>query len=247
MTLTDILPLFFPLFQFFKRNTWNTKYRRLFGVISYFSLILWSTFAIYYEFLERDFVNVILLAFMALLLVYLLHTNPRMLERRFIVNTISIAVLIYFPAKLFDGFIGTFTNVTAYFTFILSKNLVANLDLDSTVISSWEYNYKFTFACTGLQSIALITSPILAIDLKKYWKKALAIGALIYSLNIIRSVGIIYGVEVLGVDYYVSHTLVMKFFSIVVIIAIFYYVLSTTSELVEELKEIINEVTKTSF
>ncbi|RLF02211.1 MAG: hypothetical protein DRJ64_09605 [Thermoprotei archaeon] len=247
MTFTDILPLLFPLFQFFKKNTWNIKYKRLFGLVSYFFLILWATFAIYYELLEKDFVNVILLTLMILFVSYLLYKNPRMLERRFIVNTISIAVLIYFPAKLFDSFIGTLTNATAYFAYLLSKNLVANINFEYTVINSWEYSYKFTFACTGLQSIALVISPILAADFRKYWKKALGVSVLIYLLNMVRSVGVIYGVEVLDIDYYLLHTLVMKFFSIVVIIIIFYYVLSTTKELAEELKGMINEAIKTLF
>ena len=242
---TDIIPLFFPLFQLFKRNTWSIKYKRIFRLSSYLSLILWAILAIYFEFLEKDIVNVTLLAFMAFLIAYFLRYDQRVLEKKFIVYTVSIAVLIYFPAKIFDGFFGAFTNVTAYFTYFLSKELVKNIEYGFCAIYSPIYTYKFTFACTGLQSIALIISPILAINYRKYWRKAIIVGVLIYILNVFRGVGIIYGVEVLGIDYYILHTLLMKFFSIIAIMIIFYLVLSTTGELVEELRVIINYVKNT--
>jgi len=242
--LVNLLPISFPIIYFFSRYVWGrtrTSFRLIY--FGYLLLVAWCVITLLGELRERDYGNVIILSLTIILTMYLVIRKEREIFYGFVPRTVSLMVSIYFPLKLLDDVLHLITYTVAYLTFTFAKTLLnAPLALGSIegdiFISGVKNTYYFTFACTGFQSIAIITSPMIATLEKVCIKKALFISLAIYFLNVIRSFAIVFLVDGFSWDYYLVHTILMKIFSILVMLGMFYYVLSTCKPLVDEVKRL---------
>lgn len=79
---------------------------------------------------------------------------------------------------------------------------------------------QLILACTGLQSIAVFIGVFTAInsDYSKRIKGFLITVPTIYILNLIRNAGVIYGIEILGISFYLMHNVIGKIGSLVALI-----------------------------
>ena len=96
-------------------------------------------------------------------------------------------------------------------------------------------------ACTGLQSIMIFVGVIVAlrnVDRERRLKAFAATVPVIYGLNIIRNVGVIYGVEVLGASFYMMHNVVGKVGSLVALIVLAYIAFEILPELYDNIMDL---------
>ncbi len=96
-------------------------------------------------------------------------------------------------------------------------------------------------ACTGLQSIMIFVGVIVALrnaDGERRLKAFAATVPVIYGLNIVRNVGVILGVEVLGASFYMMHNVVGKAGSLVALIALAYIAFELLPELYDNIMDL---------
>ncbi|RLF67268.1 MAG: hypothetical protein DRN30_00395 [Thermoplasmata archaeon] len=250
--LLDFFPILFPFAYFLSKYFWGKTQRSKRTIfLGYLILILWAIATCVHEFRERDYGNVMILLMVLFFAFYLIIFRKEILLWGFVPQMISIMVLLYFPLKIMDNYTHMITYGTAYFTYLLTKlffedNLYIGLANSKVFIKGIKNVYYFTFACTGIQSIAIVVSPLMATHSRVCLKRAVYIAGLIYVLNIMRGALIILLVERLSWDYYLVHTILMKGFSIVVIMIIFYYVLVSCEELTHKFKELSRKIFRMS-
>jgi archaeosortase A (PGF-CTERM-specific) len=96
-------------------------------------------------------------------------------------------------------------------------------------------------ACTGLQSIMIFVGVVVAlrdVDRERRLKAFLATVPVIYGLNIVRNVGVIFGVEVLGASFYMMHNIVGKAGSLVALIILAYIAFEILPELYDNIMDL---------
>ncbi|MFO8133840.1 MAG: archaeosortase A [Thermoplasmatota archaeon] len=96
-------------------------------------------------------------------------------------------------------------------------------------------------ACTGLQSIMIFVGVIAAlrgVDRNRRLKAFAATVPVIYVLNVIRNVGVILGVEVLGASFYMMHNVVGKAGSLVALIVLAYVAFELLPELYDNIMDL---------
>lgn len=96
-------------------------------------------------------------------------------------------------------------------------------------------------ACTGLQSIMIFVGVIVAlrgIDRERRLKAFAATVPVIYGLNIVRNVGVIFGVEVVGASFYLMHNVVGKAGSLIALIGLAYIAFELLPELYDNIMDL---------
>ncbi|HHC19445.1 MAG TPA: hypothetical protein ENK81_03485 [Euryarchaeota archaeon] len=242
--ITDAVPILFPVLYFLARDFWGRTQRASYvTTIGYIFLIIWSLITYVNEYREGDYGNVLIITVVLIFTLYLLTFRRNLLLYGYVPLTISIMVLIYFLLKIVDDLTHMLTYTTAVLTYkmlklTLGETIGFKVHNSEIFIEGIRNSYYFTFACTGFQSIAIITAPMIATQDKSCIRNATYVAALIYILNVIRGFLIVFFVERLEWDYYIVHTVIMKIFSIIALIAIFYYVLVTCKALAMEFTRI---------
>lgn len=102
---------------------------------------------------------------------------------------------------------------------------------------------QLILACTGLQSMMIFIGAICSlndVDASRRWKAFFATVPMIYLLNIFRNVGVIYGMEVMGFDFYLMHNVIGKFGSLIVLIILAFAVFHILPELYDDIVGLLN-------
>lgn len=98
-------------------------------------------------------------------------------------------------------------------------------------------------ACTGLQSMMIFIGVIAAlhgVDGRRRGKAFLVTVPVIYLLNIVRNVGVIYGMEVMGHDFYFMHNVVGKAGSLLALIVLAYVAFDILPELYDNIVALVD-------
>ena len=96
------------------------------------------------------------------------------------------------------------------------------------------HSVQLILACTGLQSMMIFVGVIAAlrgVDKSRRFKALVYTVPVIYVLNIVRNVGVIYGVEVLHQTFYFMHNVVGKAGSLLALIVLAYLAFDILPEL----------------
>jgi archaeosortase A (PGF-CTERM-specific) len=97
---------------------------------------------------------------------------------------------------------------------------------------------ELILACTGLQSMMIFIGAIIAINDADSFRRAkafLATVPVIYALNIFRNMGVIYGMEVLGFNFYLMHNVIGKLGSLIVLIILAFVTFEILPELYDDI------------
>jgi len=100
------------------------------------------------------------------------------------------------------------------------------------------HSVQLILACTGLQSMMIFIGVIAAlrgVDLDRRFKALVYTVPVIYVLNIVRNVGVIYGVEVLHQTFYFMHNVVGKAGSLLALIVLAYIAFDILPELYDNI------------
>jgi len=95
-------------------------------------------------------------------------------------------------------------------------------------------------ACTGLQSMAVFIGVFIALnaDKRKRIKAFFITVPTIYILNLIRNVGVVYGVEQLGIDFGIMHNVIGKIGSLIALIILAFIVFDLLPELYDNIMDL---------
>jgi len=95
-------------------------------------------------------------------------------------------------------------------------------------------------ACTALQSMLIFASAVYATQapVRKRVKALLATVPVIYALNLVRNVGIIYLVDFRGMDFHVAHNYVGKAGSLIALLALAYIIFKILPETLENVSSL---------
>lgn len=184
---------------------------------------------------------------------YLSHTqnnHPPALD--FIAGTTVIAGFSYFlieKISFLSGFlIKIVADQTAWALQLLGYNVVAqgiiyNEEIHVPVTFNGETSVYLILACTGIQSMIIFIGAIAALshaDNHRRWKAFLGTVPIIYFLNIIRNMGVIYGIEVLGYSFAFMHHVVGKIGSLIALIILAFFAFTVLPELYDNIMGLID-------
>lgn len=101
---------------------------------------------------------------------------------------------------------------------------------------------QLILACTGLQSIAVFAGVLIALnaDRNRRIKAFLYTVPAIYILNLIRNAGVVYGMEELGMSFYMMHNVIGKIGSLIALIILAFIVFELLPELYENIMDLTN-------
>jgi len=101
---------------------------------------------------------------------------------------------------------------------------------------------QLILACTGLQSMAVFIGVFAALkaDGKRRVKAFFYTVPVIYVLNLIRNVGVVYGVEELGLSFYTMHNVIGKAGSLIALIVLAFIVFDLLPELYDNIMDLFN-------
>lgn len=98
-------------------------------------------------------------------------------------------------------------------------------------------------ACTGLQSMMIFVGVIAAlkgVDRQRRWKAFLLTVPVIYLLNLLRNVSVIYGVEVMDISFYFMHNIIGKIGSLLALIILAYIAFDLLPELYDNIMALVD-------
>jgi len=101
---------------------------------------------------------------------------------------------------------------------------------------------QLILACTGLQSMAVFIGVFAALDVDKKRKAKAFLYTIptIYILNLIRNVGVVYGMEELGLSFYMMHNVIGKVGSLIALIILAFIVFDLLPELYDNMADLLN-------
>ncbi len=101
---------------------------------------------------------------------------------------------------------------------------------------------QLILACTGLQSMVVFAGVFGAInsDYLKRVKGFLITVPTIYILNLIRNAGVIYGIEILGIDFYVMHNVIGKIGSLIALIILAFITFGLFPEIYQNISALLD-------
>jgi archaeosortase A (PGF-CTERM-specific) len=223
-------------------------------------MVGWGIFSSYWAtqpgyFLEiHDLVNAVFCILGVYFLFYIAYheyishlRHEEISSLRFLAGTTFIAGFFYFLIEkipVFSGFIiKMVADQTALFMRVLGLDVAAG-----SIIYTGEVHVPITFdgttsvflilACTGIQSIMIFIGAIAAVthaDSLRRWKAFLVTVPVIYLLNIIRNMGVIYGIEVLDYSFEFMHHVVGKIGSLLALIILAFCAFSLLPELFDNI------------
>jgi archaeosortase A (PGF-CTERM-specific) len=225
----------------------------------------WAVFAMYWatqpEFLyyneEGDIVNAVFCIVGVYFLFYiayheyLSHTRKEEVKSlTFLAGSTFIAGFFYFLIEKIPVFAGSLIKVVADQTVWVMKAIGYNVragaisygdTITVPVYFNGNHSVQLILACTGLQSMMIFIGVIAAlrgVDTRRRVKAFMVTVPVIYVLNIVRNVGVIYGVEVLHQTFYFMHNVVGKAGSLIALIVLAYLAFDILPELYDSIYSI---------
>ena len=158
--------------------------------------------------------------------------------------------MIYFTVQKIDVLAGILIKVVAEQSVAILNafgfrakvgSIIEGLNIHVPILyfdgQKWRESVQIILACTGLQSMAVFTGVFLALntDIKRKIKAFLVAIPTIYILNLIRNAGIVYGMEKMGLDFYMMHNVIGKVGSLIALIIIAFIIFDLLPELYDEI------------
>lgn len=175
---------------------------------------------------------------------YLSHIKREELKPlTFLAGSTFISGFFYFLIEKLPIFAGSLIKVVADQTVWIMRaigyNVTAGAIIHGETITvpvyfNGNHSVQLILACTGLQSMMIFIGVIVAlrgVDWRRRLKAFMVTVPVIYVLNIIRNVGVIYGVEVLHQTFYFMHNVVGKIGSLLALIVLAYFAFDILPEL----------------
>ena len=228
------------------------------SVKKHFILFLgWFIFALYWatqpEFLyykeDGDIVNAVFCIVGVYFLSYIAYHEYLSHKRgetirslQFLAGATFFSGMIYFLFQKIDVASGWLIHTVASQTVALLNALGYSAEVGGVyhgiqtyapIIFNGHESVQIILACTGLQSMAVFIGVFVALnaDVKRRLKAFLITVPTIYILNLVRNVGIVYGVEELNLSFYMMHNVIGKAGSLLALIAIAFFVFELLPEL----------------
>jgi phosphatidylserine decarboxylase len=228
----------------------------------FFLSIGWLIFALYWatqpEFLYwkggEDIVNASFCAIGVYFLSYIAYHEWLSISRRgnktldFLAGITFISAFFYFLIKktmLAGSLIEVVANQTSWslrrFGFDVFAGSIQRLPFGDKCVPIYfngVLSVELILACTGLQSMMIFIGAIIAINDADSFRRAkafLATVPVIYVLNIFRNMGVIYGMEVLGFNFYLMHNVIGKLGSLIVLIILAFVTFEILPELYDDI------------
>lgn len=237
------------------------------GVKKHFIRFLgWLIFAIYWtsqpEYLyykgDGDIVNAIFCIVGVYFLSYISYHEYLSYKRgeeisslKFLAGATFMAGIIYFLIQKIDFLSGFLIKTVAEQTVWILKafnypvkagGIEYGMNVYVPIYYDGEQTVQIILACTGLQSMAVFIGVFFAVnaDLNRKLKAFLITVPTIYMLNLIRNVGVIYGMEELGLSFYTMHNVIGKLGSLIALIILAFIVFDILPELYDEIVGLFN-------
>ncbi len=228
--------------------------------------VAWFLFAIYWatqpEFLyykgDGDLVNALFCIVGVYFLSYISYheylcykRNEEIRSLKFLAGATFFSGMLYFVFQ--KTVIGNFlikivAEQTVFFLKMMGYNVYTG-EIRTSIINTYVPIYfngiksvDIILACTGLQSMAVFIGVIGAInaDNKRKLKAFLYTVPTIYILNLVRNVGVVYGMEVLNIDFYMMHNVIGKLGSLIVLIFLAFLIFNLLPELYQNIMDLFN-------
>lgn len=227
----------------------------------------WTVFAGYwatqpaflYTYEEGDVVNALICILGVYFLFYLAYHEYLSHQRgenlqalRFLAGATFVSAFFYFLIDKLPVLSGHLIKMVAEHTVWLMKAIGyqvstggINYGESITVPIYFEgsHSVHLILACTGLQSMMIFIGVIAAlrgVDRRRRWKAFLLTVPVIYLLNLVRNVGVIYGMEVLGYDFYFMHNVVGKAGSLLALVVLAYVAFDILPELYDNIAALVD-------
>lgn len=232
------------------------RVRHLFAAAGWFTFAgYWATQPGYLYVKEvGDVVNASLCIAGVFLLCYLGYHEYLSHRRRegvqalsFITGATFVSGFFYFLIDRLEALSGALIKVVADQTAWLTRQLgyhvtAGGVQYGESVWVPLQFNsmpsVDIILACTGLQSIMIFVGVIVAlhdVDMRRRLMAFAATVPVIYVLNVVRNVGVIVGVEVIGASFYLMHNVVGKAGSLLALIALAYIAFELLPELYDSI------------
>lgn len=174
---------------------------------------------------------------------YLSHKRGETLRSlQFLAGATFVSGMIYFLVQKIDVISGWLIHTVASQTVGILNAFGYSAEVDGVyhgiqtyvpIIFNGHESVQIILACTGLQSMAVFIGVFAALDAdtKRRLKAFLITVPTIYILNLVRNVGIVYGVEELNLSFYMMHNVIGKAGSLLALIVIAFFVFELLPEL----------------
>jgi len=226
----------------------------------------WFGFALYWatqpEYLyykgEGDTVNALFCIAGVYFLSYLSYHEYLSLKRNedveslnFMAGATFFAGILYFlvlKVEVLSGFlIKTVAQQTAFLMNLMGYDVGSGainygMNVEVPMYFNGHESVQLILACTGLQSMAVFVGVFAAIgaDRKRRIKAFIYTVPTIYILNLVRNVGVVYGMEVLGLSFYMMHNVIGKIGSLLALIFLAFIVFNLLPEIYDSIMDLFN-------
>ena len=225
----------------------------------------WIIFAFYWAiqpgyFLQiDDFVNALFTVVGVYFLFYLAYheylsfikyDHPPSLD--FIAGTTFIAGFSYFLIEKISFLSGIIIKMVADQTAwalqllgydVVTREIIYGGEVHVPIAFDDETSVYLILACTGIQSMVIFIGAIAALsnaENHRRIKAFLGTVPVIYFLNIIRNMGVIYGIEVLGYSFYFMHHVIGKIGSLLALIILAFFAFNILPELYDNIMGLVD-------
>jgi len=232
------------------------------GIKKHFILFLgWLIFALYWatqpEFLyykgEGDIVNAVFCIIGVYFLSYISYHEYLSYKRgeeieslRFLAGATFFSGMLYFIFQKIEFMAGFLIKIVAYQTVAILKAMGYAVEVGSVyyginthvpIYFNGHESVQLILACTGLQSMAVFIGVFAALNAAPHrrFKAFLYTVPTIYVLNLIRNVGVVYGMEELGLSFYMMHNVIGKIGSLIALIILAFIVFDLLPELYDNI------------
>lgn len=181
---------------------------------------------------------------------YVSHKRSETLQSlQFLAGASFFAGILYFSFEKIDMLAGALIHTVAAQTVAL-LNLMGyhasvgalsyGISTSVPIYFNGHESVQVILACTGLQSMAVFVGILAALqaDVRLRLRAAIVI-PIIYILNIIRNVGVVYGIEELNLSFYTMHNVIGKVGSLAALIILAYFVFNLLPELYDEIMALV--------
>lgn len=225
----------------------------------------WFIFAIYWatqpEYLyykeEGDIVNAIFCIVGVYFLAYISYHEYLSYKRgeyveslNFLAGATFFSGMIYFTIQKIEFLAGSLIKMVAeqtawilnLFGYSAKAGKIAEYGMYVPIYFNNHESVQLILACTGLQSMAVFIGVFLAVkaDVRRRIKAFLITIPTIYILNLVRNVGVIYGMEELGLSFYTMHNVIGKFGSLIALIILAFIVFDLLPEVYDNITDLFN-------
>ncbi len=181
---------------------------------------------------------------------YLSHKRMEEIESlNFLAGATFFAGMLYFIFQKMDFMGGVLIKAVAEQTVWLLKamgyaaetgSIYYGMSVHVPIYFEGHESVQLILACTGLQSMAVFIGVFAALkaDSKRRLKAFFYTVPVIYVLNLIRNVGVVYGVEELGLSFYTMHNVIGKTGSLIALIVLAFIVFDLLPELYDNIMDL---------